>query len=76
MISEVYDLILEEVDGNAVVLQAVDSHGSATRGLQGFPGDELQETHQGHSCLQLGVNVSQVHLLLHAQKNTGRNGTC
>lgn len=54
----------EEADGDAVVLQAVDSELAAAGWRQRRFGDELQQTDQNHSSLQLRVNIRQLHLLL------------
>lgn len=54
----------EEVDGDAVVLQAVDSHFATAGWRQGLFGDELQEANQSDSSLQLSVDVSQLQILL------------
>lgn len=57
----------EEVDGDAVVLQTVDSHFATAGRRQRFFGDELQQANQSDSSLQLSVDVSQPQILL---KNT------
>lgn len=61
------NLGFEEVDGDAVVLQAVDSHFAAAGWRQCFFGDELQKANESDSSLQLSVDVSQLRPLL---KNT------
>lgn len=55
---------LEEVDGDAVVLQAVDPQLAAARPRQLVFGDELQQPDQRHAGLQLRVHVTQLQLLL------------
>ncbi len=64
LVRQVRYLGFEEVDGDAVVLQAVDSQRTAVRRWQRCAGDELQQTNQNHSSLQLRVNISQLHTLL------------
>lgn len=54
----------EEADGDAVVLQAVDPQFTSAGRRQRFSGDELQKTNEDDSGLQLGVDVSQLHVLL------------
>lgn len=58
-------LCFEEADGDAVVLQAVDPQFAAAGRRQRLSGDELQQTNQSDSSLQLCVNISQLHVLLH-----------
>lgn len=58
------NLGFEEVDGDAVVLQAVDSHFAAAGWRQCFFGDELQKANERDSSLQLSVDVSQRQPLL------------
>ncbi len=58
----------EEADGDAVVLQTVDSQFAAAGRRQRLSGDELQQTNQNDSGLQLRVNVSQLHLVLQQVK--------
>lgn len=55
---------LEEADGDAVVLQAVDPQLAAAWRLQLLSGDEFQQTDQNHAGLQLSVDVSQLQVLL------------
>lgn len=54
----------EEVDGDAVVLQTVDSQFAAAGRRKRLPGDELQQANQSDSGLQLRVDVGQLHVLL------------
>lgn len=61
---EVTDLGFEEADGDAVVLQTVDSQFAAAGRRKRLPGDELQQANQSDSGLQLRVDVGQLHLLL------------
>lgn len=54
----------EEVDGDAVVLQTVDSQLAAAGPRQLLFGDELQQSDQSDASLQLRVDVSQLQALL------------
>lgn len=54
----------EEFDGNAVVLQAVDPQCAAAWRRQLLSSDELKQTNQTDSGLQLRVNISQLYALL------------
>lgn len=54
----------EEVDGDAVVLQTVDSQFATVGRRQRLLGDELQQSNQSDSGLQLSVDVSQLQPLL------------
>lgn len=67
-LGQVSYLGFEEADGDAVVLQTVDSQFAAAGRRQRLSGDELQQTNQNDSGLQLRVNVSQLHLVLQQVK--------
>lgn len=54
----------EEADGDAVVLQTVDSQFTSAGRRQRLSGDEFQKTDQKDAGLQLSVDVSQLHALL------------
>lgn len=63
-VAQVSHLGLEEANGNAVVLQTVDSEFAAAGRRQCLSGDELQQTDEGDTGLQLRVDVCQLHTLL------------
>lgn len=61
----------EEVDGDAVVLQAVHPQLVAAGRRQRHLGDQLQEPDQGHTGFQLRVNVRQLHAHLRDRRRDG-----
>lgn len=54
----------EEIDGNAVVLQKVDSQLASAPQWQFLVGDELQQTDQNYSGFKFSIDVSQLQFLL------------
>lgn len=54
----------EEIDGNAVVLQKVDSHLASAPPWQLLVGDELQQTDQNFSGFKFSIDISQLQFLL------------
>lgn len=65
----VWHLGLEEADGVAVVLEAVDPQVAAAGWRQRLLGDELQQTNEGDSGLQIHVNILQLNVVLQEVKS-------